>query len=54
MGRKGLGSKTVEGYGFFVPVVTGRKGLETDSEDTGPEAGRTEPEHKPAQERILH
>ena len=48
MGGKGLGSKTVEGYGFFVPAVTGRKGLETDAEDTGPEAGRTEPEHKPA------
>lgn len=54
MGRKGLGSKTVEGYGFFVPVVTGKKGLETDVKDTGPEAERTEPECKSAQERILH
>ena len=54
MGRKGLGSKTVGKYGFFVPAVTGRKGLETDVEDTGPEAGRTEPEYKPVQERILH
>ena len=40
MGRKGLGSKTVGGYGFFVPAVTGRKGLENDVEDTGPEVGR--------------
>lgn len=38
MGRKGL-DQTVEGYGFFVPVVTGKKGLETDVKDTGPEEG---------------